>query len=46
MATPLPPTLPRTVDLAAWMEKKSHFLLGPRLTGKSFLVKRALQTRE
>lgn len=42
MATPLPPTLPRTVDLAAWMEKKSHFLLGPRLTGKSFLVKHAL----
>lgn len=42
MATPRPPSLPRIADVAAWMEKKSHFLLGPRLTGKSYLVRRAL----
>jgi len=32
----------RAVDLAAWMARKSHFLLGPRQTGKSHLVRNAL----
>ncbi|MCY3885171.1 MAG: AAA family ATPase [Gammaproteobacteria bacterium] len=29
---------PRSLDLAAAMEEKSHFLLGPRQTGKSTLI--------
>jgi predicted AAA+ superfamily ATPase len=37
-----PPIIERIPDLALWLQKKSHFLLGPRQTGKSFLVKRAL----
>ncbi|MBM3318817.1 MAG: ATP-binding protein [Candidatus Eisenbacteria bacterium] len=32
----------RLLDLPALLEKKSHFLLGPRQTGKSWLVHRAL----
>ena len=47
MATNLPalaaaPVIARLPDLAAWLAKKSHFLFGPRLTGKTFLVRRAL----
>ncbi len=36
------PIIARTPDLAAWLAKKSHFLFGPRQTGKTFLVHRAL----
>jgi predicted AAA+ superfamily ATPase len=32
----------RVVDLPALLAKKSHFLLGPRQTGKSFLVQHTL----
>ena len=32
----------RAADLATWMARKSHFLLGPRQTGKSHLVRQAL----
>jgi len=32
----------RFPDLAGWLEKKSHFLFGPRQTGKTFLVRRVL----
>jgi predicted AAA+ superfamily ATPase len=34
--------IPRLLDVAALLGKKSHFLLGPRQTGKTFLVRRAL----
>lgn len=36
------PDLVRSLDLAALVAKKSHFLLGPRQTGKSYLVRHAL----
>ncbi len=36
------PSIPRILDLAALMAKKSHFLFGPRQTGKSTLLRRAL----
>jgi len=36
------PDVTRAADLAAWMSKKSHFLLGPRQTGKSHLIRQAL----
>ncbi len=36
------PVVPRVLDLAALVAKKSHFLLGPRQTGKSHLLRRAL----
>ena len=36
------PVVTRAADLAAWMSKKSHFLLGPRQTGKSHLIRQAL----
>ncbi len=36
------PVVPRMVDLPAWLKKKSHFLFGPRQTGKTFLVRQAL----
>ena len=36
------PAVARAADLAAWMSKKSHFLLGPRQTGKSHLIRQAL----
>ncbi len=32
------PIIPRVIDLAAALRKKSHFLFGPRQTGKTFLV--------
>lgn len=32
----------RVLDLAGLLEKRSHFLLGPRQTGKTTLLKRAL----
>jgi predicted AAA+ superfamily ATPase len=36
------PPVPRILDLSALLAKKSHFLLGPRQTGKTFLVRNAL----
>jgi predicted AAA+ superfamily ATPase len=33
----------RTLDLRGLLEKKSHFLLGPRQTGKTFLVRHILK---
>lgn len=33
-----PPVIPRLLNLERLLEKKSHFLLGPRQTGKSFLI--------
>jgi uncharacterized protein len=36
------PRLPRSLDLAALMARKSHFLLGPRQTGKTTLIRDAL----
>jgi len=36
------PVIPRVLDLAALLAKKSHFLFGPRQTGKTFLVRQAL----
>ena len=41
-APPEPPVIARVPDLASWLAKKSHFLFGPRQTGKTFLVRRAL----
>jgi predicted AAA+ superfamily ATPase len=35
--------IPRALDLAALLAKKSYFLLGPRQTGKSFLIAHVLQ---
>jgi uncharacterized protein len=42
MASGSSPEIPRALDLAALSAKKSHFLLGPRQTGKTFLVRRTL----
>ena len=36
------PVVDRSPDLAGWLGKKSHFLFGPRQTGKTFLIRRAL----
>lgn len=32
----------RAAELSSWMARKSHFLLGPRQTGKSHLIRQAL----
>jgi predicted AAA+ superfamily ATPase len=37
------PVIRRTLDLERLLEKKSHFLLGPRQTGKSFLIAHTLK---
>jgi predicted AAA+ superfamily ATPase len=37
------PVIPRLVDLCALLEKKSHFLFGPRQTGKTFLITHSLK---
>lgn len=37
--------LKRTLDIQKLLEKKSHFLFGPRATGKSSLIKQELQER-
>ncbi len=42
MSAQAPPSVDRAADLGAWMARKSHFLLGPRQTGKSHLVRKAL----
>jgi predicted AAA+ superfamily ATPase len=39
---PTAPIIPRALDLRALVEKRSHFLFGPRQTGKTFLVRQAL----
>ena len=36
------PIIDRALDLAALLARKSHFLLGPRQTGKTTLIRRAL----
>ena len=36
------PYVERAPDLAAWLAKKSHFLLGPRQTGKTSLFRQPL----
>ena len=36
------PVIERFPNLPGWLEKKSHFLFGPRQTGKTFLVRRVL----
>ena len=38
------PYIERIVDLNELLNKKSHFLLGPRQTGKTFLISRTLKT--
>src|SRR5438552_12496189 len=37
-----PPVVERLADLKAWLAKKSHFLFGPRQTGKTFWIRRTL----
>lgn len=37
-----PPRIVRTLDLRALAARKSHFLFGPRQTGKTFLARQAL----
>jgi predicted AAA+ superfamily ATPase len=37
------PYVPRILDLPALMEKKSHFLFGPRQTGKTSLIRHTLK---
>jgi len=37
------PIISRLLDLQGLLEKKSHFLLGPRQTGKSFLIGHSLK---
>jgi predicted AAA+ superfamily ATPase len=39
---PAPPPVSRLLDLPALLRAKSHFLLGPRQTGKSFWLRRSL----
>lgn len=36
------PIVDRRADIGGWLQKKSHFLFGPRQTGKTFLIRRAL----
>jgi len=38
-----PPQVDRSIDLHALLKNKSHFLLGPRQTGKTFLIQHALK---
>jgi uncharacterized protein len=37
------PYVPRTIDIRALIEKKSHFLFGPRQTGKTSLIHHTLE---
>jgi len=39
---PKAPEITRLPDLERWLAKKSHFLFGPRQTGKTFLLRRTL----
>ena len=36
--------VPRFLDLEKLLSQKSHFLFGPRQTGKTFLIRQALKT--
>jgi predicted AAA+ superfamily ATPase len=36
------PVIARAADLTRWLARKSHFLFGPRQTGKTFLVRQTL----
>ncbi len=45
LGAPRAPLVERFLNLPALVEKKSHFLLGPRQTGKSFLIRRSFQDR-
>jgi len=38
MASAQPPVISRVLDLAGLLAKKSHFLFGPRQTGKTFYL--------
>jgi predicted AAA+ superfamily ATPase len=38
----IPPAIERIPDLKRWLKSKSHFLFGPRQTGKSFLIRHTL----
>lgn len=38
----IPPAIERIPDLKRWLRSKSHFLFGPRQTGKSFLIRHTL----
>lgn len=38
-----PPVVERILDLPGLMARKSHFLLGPRQTGKTFLIRHRLR---
>ena len=38
-----PSFIPRRLNLKTLLDKKSHFLLGPRQTGKSFLIRHTLR---
>lgn len=42
MGCPPPGFVERSLDLAALLGRKSHFLFGPRQTGKSWLIRHAL----
>ena len=44
MTTYRPQTIKRTIDLKALLKSKSHILLGPRQTGKSFLIREQLKS--
>ena len=35
--------IPRLLDLAVLLERKSFFLFGPRATGKSYLIRTQLE---
>ena len=37
------PYIERLVDLKALLAQKSHFILGPRQTGKTFLIRHTLE---
>jgi len=39
----IPPAVERTLDLPGLLAKKSHFLLGPRQTSKTFLIRHSLK---
>src|SRR5208282_3868160 len=41
-SSPDRPIVARTIDLPGLLAKKSYFLLGPRQTGKSFLIRHTL----
>ncbi len=42
MASDTLPVVERVLDLPALVQKKSHFLFGPRQTGKTFLIRHTL----